>query len=100
MRLSSPLGFLLNAFAVASAIPTTTNTAHGAVQSYEDWALTLPEHLRVHHAVSLLKLYNANHGQQTVQAPPTDVVRRAEMFKGLQYRVAGWVFTVSYYLVE
>lgn len=104
MRLLSGLRLLpLAALALASVIPI--NGTQTAVKSYDDWILGFPEFLRIHHEASLSSLYEATHVQQTsvqqTSEPHTDgVVRRAQMFRGMTYRVAGWVFSISYYLVD
>lgn len=88
MRLLSGLRLLpLGALALASVIPK--NGTQTTVSSYDNWILGFPKHLRIHHKASLLSLYEATHVEQTSEPQTDATIRRAEMFKGMQYRIAG-----------
>lgn len=94
----------------AIAIPTETTSetvvngsVNGTEVSFQDWFDSIPEFIRTYHEEFLKEAYNANHGHQTAKVKSVearDVTKRVNMYKGKLYALQGWVFSISYYLVE
>lgn len=101
--------FLLNLIAALSALGSPANlpiksdsgaAANGTViaeVSYEDWLAGWPEALRTHHAEFLAKAFKSG-ARETVET--RDLTKRTSMYRGKLYQIQGWVFSISWYLVE
>lgn len=94
----------------AIAIPTESTSeaaANGSINgtevSFQDWFDSIPEVIRTYHEDFLKEAYNANHGHQTGEVKSVEargLTKRVSMYKGKLYALQGWVFSISYYIVE
>lgn len=96
----STLAYASPAARNTTQIPAAKDTTQLSAPSYDNWITKWPEHFQTHHESSLLKLYNISYGLDITEPPTSDIVRRDDMFKGKQYRIAGWFFSISFYVVE
>ncbi|KAJ2981663.1 hypothetical protein NQ176_g1885 [Zarea fungicola] len=96
------LGLLGLPLGSAATIPSQVSNEvldNGTVEvTFEDWVATVPEEFKKFHESSLQKLYDVSYGRVTIDA--RDLTKRVAMFKGKSYNVSGWVFSISYYLIE
>lgn len=94
----------------AAAIIPTNSTSETVGQSniatdatFADWLASFPETFKEFHEDSLKELYDTGHGQSKDNHDPIEaraLSKRVSMFKGKLYRIQGWVFSISFYLVE